>query len=837
MSENRFVCVHGHFYQPPRENPWTGSVEPEVSAWPRHDWNERVTEECYKPCTAARIHGEGHRIAELSNLFSRLSFNVGPTLMAWLEHGAPAVYRRILDADQESRRRFGGMGSALAQAYNHMILPLANERDRRTQVHWGRRDFEHRFGRSPEGMWLPETAVDTASLEAMAAEGIRFTILAPYQAAEIRPPDGEHLAPPGPEGVDPGIPYVQHLPSGRSIVVFYYDGPLSQAVAFDRLLDSGPEFARRLDEVACSGHGDMRLTHIATDGESYGHHHRHGEMALAWTLRQLEQSDGARPTIYGAYLDMRPPIGETRIADDTAWSCAHGVERWRSACGCSIGAGDPAGQSWRAPLRKGLDQLRDALAAVFEQEGGRLLRDPWEARDSWIDCVLDPAHERVADWLADRAAPHLGEDQGRRARTLLEMQRNAMLMFTSCGWFFDDIDGIESRQILRYAGRALDLARLAGCREQAAEAEQEFIQALSEARGRESSGDSIYLAERDGCRTDLRSAAAHVALGAAADDGRGRPLVPGAAFEARIDTHRAGRRSAEAVEGTIDMELVPGLDRARFEFVGLRAADGRVVAAVREERNSDGSEVRGQAAEQILEEAEMHGEPGEPLLAGRFGAMIRPGAWMRPDALREVPVRSVRTGTEAREGELTARRTDVESSAWRASEAPWTDTPPMSNPALDGPLGWRLVGWTDGLRRLAAMLREEDPDPMAIRGAAADVRAWTLGPSAPDLAAGQPSRKSARLQPVLGGDIISGRIVERLERDVGTLQSGSDRERRLLERMLACLHATEMLGLHPDTWETQTRWWSYSGSIGDPDGLSPLRGRVGRKLGFEQEDR
>ncbi|MGW8283567.1 MAG: DUF3536 domain-containing protein, partial [Gemmatimonadota bacterium] len=430
MRDDRFVCIHGHFYQPPRENPWTGSLEPERSALPRHDWNERITEECYKPCTAARILGEGERISELVNLFSRLSFNVGPTLMAWLEREAPTVYDRILAADVESRHRYGGQGSAIGQAYNHMILPLADERDRQTQVRWGCRDFEHRFGRSPEGMWLPETAVDTASLEALAAEGIRFTILAPHQAALIRPPDGDRMAPPGDGGVDPGVPYVQELPSGRSIVVFYYDGPMSRAVAFDRLLDDGPHFAARLNDVACSGHGERRLTSIATDGESYGHHHRHGEMALAWTFRQLEESDGARPTVYGAYMDQSPPIGETQVADRTAWSCAHGVERWRSACGCSIVGGDPAGQSWRAPLRASLDSLRDSLALVFERDGGRLLRDPWEARDCWIDCVLDPVPDRIDQFVADRSVRALDASAGLQARALLEMQRNAMLMFT-----------------------------------------------------------------------------------------------------------------------------------------------------------------------------------------------------------------------------------------------------------------------------------------------------------------------------------------------------------------------------------------------------------------------
>jgi len=779
------------------------------------------------------MHGEAHRIVEMSNLFSRLSFNVGPTLMAWLERREPEVYRRILDADSESRRRYGGQGSALAQAYNHMILPLANERDQRTQVRWGRRDFEHRFGRSPEGMWLPETAVDTASLEAMAAEGIQFTILAPYQAAEVRPPDGDHLATPGDGGADPGVPYVQHLPSGRSIIVFYYDGPLSQAVAFDRLLDDGPEFARRLNEVASSGHGESRLTNIATDGESYGHHHRHGEMALAWAMRQLEKSEGSRPTVYGAYLERRPPMGETRIAENTAWSCAHGVERWRSACGCSIGAGDPAGQSWRAPLRGGLDALRDTLASIFEREGAGLLHDPWEARDSWIDCLLDPSPARVDDFLADRTVRDLSGDRSGQVQTLLEMQRNAMLMFTSCGWFFDDIGGIESRQIMRYAGRALDLTRQAGCSEEADRAEIEFVRTLETARGGGPDGGTIYVEERDRCRTDLRSAAAHVALGAAADGGRGRPLVPGAAFAATIDSINHKRQGAEAVEGTIDIELRPGLDRARFDFAGVRAGDGRVFAGVQPARESPERSLGELTVERLLQAGEDQEALPAEVLAGRFETVIEPGPWMRPDALLDVPRRSVNAGTESMAGELSAAVPAGESRQQPSAPGAPAIEPPMSNPALDGPLSWRLIRWTNALRRLASLLIEDDPDPAAIRAGAADVRAWTLGPSAPDLAAGHPSRKTARLQPVLGGNILTWRLVERLERDVTDLASGSGNERRLLSRMLVSLSAAGMLGLHPDTWETQTVWWAYSQAAPDADGITAQRNRVGRKLGFE----
>jgi hypothetical protein len=413
------------------------------------------------------------------------------------------------------------------------------------------------------------------------------------------------------------------------------------------------------------------------------------------------------------------------------------------------------------------------------------------------------------------------------------MQRNAMLMFTSCGWFFDDIGGIESRQILRYAGRALDLARLAGCGEQADRAEREFVGTLATAPGGGSNGDAIYLEERDRCRTDLQSAVAHVALGAAADGGRGRALVPGAAFEATIDSRSVDERGAEAVEGTIDIELCPGLEQGRYEFVGARAPNGRILAGVQPDQEPGGQNVPGSMLERILEAAKEQDDSAAALLSGRFGAVIEPGPWMRPDALREVPRRSVNAGTATMAAELSTARPAGELRQRRASSGLPGGDPPMSNPALDGPLSWRLVRWTSALRRLAALLIEADPDPMAIRDGAADVRAWTLGPSAPDLAAGHPSKRTARLQPVLGGDIISWRLVERLERDVKALEAGSDNERRLLVRMLASLNAAGILGLHPDTWETQTLWWSYDQSADDSDGLAAQRDRVGRKLGFE----
>ncbi|MGW8283461.1 MAG: DUF3536 domain-containing protein, partial [Gemmatimonadota bacterium] len=420
-----------------------------------------------------------------------------------------------------------------------------------------------------------------------------------------------------------------------------------------------------------------------------------------------------------------------------------------------------------------------------------------------------------------------------QARALLEMQRNAMLMFTSCGWFFDDINGLETRQILRYAGRALDLARLAGSVESADRAEAELIRTLAAARGRKATGDKIYFEERDGCRTDLRAAAAHVALGAAADSGRGRPLVPGAAFVASVVAEPVDRPEGESVTGTIEVEIRPLIDRARFEFVAARAADGRVLAGLWSGRESDGQSRRVSTVARILEALSPPGGAGVIATAGTEVPLVEPGPWMRPDARKEVQERSVRSEATSEAGTPNAEQPEP---APRSSDASsgWSEgAVPMSNPLVDGPLGWRLVRWSAALGSVAALLTEDDPDPKAIRNRSVVLRAWSLGPSAPGLASGHPSRRSARLQPALGGDVLTRRLRDRLERDVQALKNGSGDERRLLDRVLAALSSARTLGLHPDTWETQTLWWSYVQSFGRQDELTRLRERVGRKLGFE----
>lgn len=454
----RYICIHGHFYQPPRENPWLESIERQDSAAPFHDWNERIGSECYRPNTRARRLDPEGWLEAITNNYARMSFNFGPTLLSWIEDHAPGVYERILEADAESIERFGGHGSAMAQPYNHMILPLANERDRRTQVIWGIEDFRRRFGRDPEGMWLPETAADTPSLETLAEHGVAFTVLAPNQCARVRAL-GEERWQDASGSVDPSRPYLVRLPSGRAITVFYYDSPVSHAVAFEKLLESGERFAARLLSGFDERREHTQLVHIATDGETYGHHQRFGEMALAYALERIERSEGVELINYARFLDLHPPEMETEIAEGSSWSCAHGVERWRSDCGCRIGAGEGWTQAWRAPLRDTLDWLRDALGPLYEEHAEGLLTDPWAARDAYIGVVLDRSGGSLDRYFADHAGGRLDRAGRVRALRLLEMQRHAMLMYTSCGWFFDEISGIEAVQVLRYAGRAVQLAK------------------------------------------------------------------------------------------------------------------------------------------------------------------------------------------------------------------------------------------------------------------------------------------------------------------------------------------------------------------------------------------
>ncbi len=453
----RYLCIHCHFYQPPRENPWLESVEVQDSAYPYHDWNERITAECYAPNTASRILDGAGRIVKITSNYSRISFDFGPTLLSWMEEKTPDVYAAVIEADLQSRENFSGHGSAMAQAYNHMILPLATRRDKYTQILWGIRDFEHRFGRAPEGMWLPETAVDVETLEILAELGIRFTVLAQSQAKRERRRGRPWRSVEGGK-VDPKRPYLCPLPSGRGIAVFFYDGAISQAVAFERLLANGEAFANRL----LGGFDDRhwpQLMHIATDGETYGHHHPHGDMALAYALEYMASNQLAKITNYGEYLSKHPPDHLVEIVENTAWSCVHGLGRWASDCGCNTGGRVGWNQQWRSSLRQALDWLRDDLAQPYEQAAGELLYHSGRARDEYIAVVLDRSDASIESFLARHARRELTAEEQVRLLKLLEMQRHLLLMYTSCGWFFDELSGIETVQVLQYAGRAVQLAQ------------------------------------------------------------------------------------------------------------------------------------------------------------------------------------------------------------------------------------------------------------------------------------------------------------------------------------------------------------------------------------------
>ncbi|MDQ2924613.1 MAG: DUF3536 domain-containing protein, partial [Acidobacteriota bacterium] len=512
-----YICVHGHFYQPPRENPWLETVEMQDSAAPFHDWNERITAECYAPNGASRITDKSDRIIRILNNYARISFNFGPTLLNWLAASAPRTYRMIVDADRASAARYGGHGSAIAQVYNHIIMPLANERDALTQIRWGIADFAHRFGRKPEGMWLAETAVSRSVLALMAQEGIKFTVLAPSQCARVRKlsePDTPwnetvHV------NVDPTHPYLIRLDEGRSIAVFFYDGPGSRAIAFEGLLNSGEDFGQRLLQCLHSDKPDTepQLAHVATDGESYGHHHRHGEMALSYALHWIEENNLATLTNYGEFLEKFPPQWEAEIAENTSWSCGHGIERWRSNCGCNSGK-QGWNQEWRGPLREALNFLREKTAPLAEAVAKPLLHDLWTARDAYIGVMLDRSADNVARFLAAHATHELSAAERVTVFELLELERHTQLMYTSCGWFFDEVSGIETVQVIAYAGRVLQLAaKLFGAPGIALEAE--FLSLLARAKSNVpgiGDGAEVYRRNVTEARVDLEHVGAHYAI-------------------------------------------------------------------------------------------------------------------------------------------------------------------------------------------------------------------------------------------------------------------------------------------------------------------------------------
>jgi alpha-amylase/alpha-mannosidase (GH57 family) len=487
--KDAFIAIHGHFYQPPRENPWLEVVETEESAHPFHDWNERITFECYRPNARARIVDGRRKILDIYNNYSSISFNFGPTLLSWLEEKFPSVYQKVIEADREGFKRFGH-GNAIAQAYHHIIMPLANERDKETEVLWGIADFEKRFHRTPDAMWLPETAVNYPTLQVLAKHGVQYLILSPFQALRTRPFGGKKWTDVSQGRIDSTQPYRCFVkdPSGKKLTdqfidIFFYDGVISHGVSFGDLLRDGSVFCDQFLKAYQSSEKRPQLIHIATDGETYGHHKKFGDMALAYALKEGLPSRGFEVIDYGAFLKRFPPVYEVEIdegpkGEGTSWSCSHGVGRWREDCGCSTGGRAGWNQKWRKPLREALDLLRDELSSVFEREGGKIFKDVWEARDGYIEVILDRSPERVKSFFERVGDKGLDEARRIKGLKLLEMQRHTLLMYTSCGWFFADLTGLETIQILQYAARAIELAEaLTG-----QGIEEKFIRKLSEAR-------------------------------------------------------------------------------------------------------------------------------------------------------------------------------------------------------------------------------------------------------------------------------------------------------------------------------------------------------------------
>lgn len=539
------VTVHGHFYQPPRENPYLDAIERQGSAHPFHDWNERIDNECYRPNAFARILNDRGEVAGIVNNYEYLSFNIGPTLMSWLQRYDNEVYQRILEADRKSCQRLNGHGNAIAQVYNHIIMPLANERDKHTQIRWGVADFRSRFDREPEGMWLAETAVDYATLEVLVAEGIRFIVLAPSQAERCRHlPSHDNSNPEwhevGGGQIDPTRPYrcylkpelrwavsneLSPLSSHNSshgnghnseattntpyIDIFFYDGPISRDMGFNDVLSTSNHLAGRLGQAVRGDHRPAQLIAVATDGETFGHHKNSTEKCLAYAFTEEFPRRGWTVTNFAHYLSENPSDWEVELKPVTAWSCSHGVDRWQDDCGCGGGGGWH--QKWRRPLRDTLNWLRDRLIPIYEEAGRKLFRDPWAARDEYIDVIGDRTQANVDNFLSKHQIHPLDAAEQVDALRLLEMQRHALLMFTSCGWFFEEISRPEGVQILRYAARAVELAaEVSGI-----QLEKDFVDRLDLAPSNVEcfkTGAEVYRQLVTTAQVSLKQVAAHYAI-------------------------------------------------------------------------------------------------------------------------------------------------------------------------------------------------------------------------------------------------------------------------------------------------------------------------------------
>ncbi len=646
LCMDRYICIHGHFYQPPRENPWLEDIELQDAAYPHHDWNAKITHECYRQNAASRILGPDRRIIDIVNNYASISFDFGPTLLHWLGLQAPDVYEKILEADKKSREVFSGHGSALACAYNHIIMPLANTRDKHTQVIWAIRDFETRFERFPEGMWLPETAVDTETLEVLAEHGIRFTILAPRQAKQFRKLGAKRWQKVNENSLDITIPYLCNLPSGRSISLFFYHGPISHEVAYGGLLRNGETFAARLVEpfkgdpisqkdgdmgtqdngeqiqlVSAKAEAVAGLVHIATDGESFGHHHRYGDMALAYCLHHIETNNLAKITIYGEFLEKFPPTHEVEIWENSSWSCAHGVERWKSNCGCCTEQSRSGQQQWREPLRQGLDWIRDKMTETYQMRMSQYLpavpsldqdgpdtenfhpsqlilrssttengcygeragqagcSDPWQVRNQYITVINDRTAENVDEFIKNVAGKELDFGDKVIFLKLLEMQRDAMLMYTSCGWFFDDIWGIETLQIMQYAARSMQLHEEVTNINLLTEFKDILKEAPATLTGL-SNGSEIYKAYVEPACIDLNRVGVHFALSSIFEEHpQGKKNIY--CYSANMEDYERSEAGVQTLAtGRANIQSGIILEKYSVEFAVLHLGDHNLMAAI-----------------------------------------------------------------------------------------------------------------------------------------------------------------------------------------------------------------------------------------------------------------
>lgn len=454
----KYVCLHGHFYQPPRENPWIETIELQDSAYPFHDWNERIAAECYEPNAHARILNPNHKIENIINNYQYMSFNFGPTLISWIKNQDKKLLDKLIEADIDSQKLFNSHGAAIAQAYNHIILPLASSKDKYTQILWGINDFKLIFSRDPEGFWLPETAVDLESLSILADFGIKFVILSPKQAHKIRKLNDHDWQDVTHGKVDTTRPYLQNLANGKTIVIFFYNGEIAHEIAFGNLLSHGENFVTEIMSKFNDDNKEPQLVNIAVDGETYGHHHRYGEMALAYVINAINNREDTEIILYADFIDKFPPQYEVDIFENSSWSCSHGIERWKNNCGCNSGLNPEWHQNWRAPLRHSLDFLRDTLNSEYEQEVSLLVKDPWQTRNDYINVINNRDLDSVKLFESRNSKFTFSASDRIKLLKWMELQRHLMLMYTSCGWFFDEVSGIETTQVIQYAARAIQLA-------------------------------------------------------------------------------------------------------------------------------------------------------------------------------------------------------------------------------------------------------------------------------------------------------------------------------------------------------------------------------------------